>query len=187
MIQAVEMKDIFTNIKGISTEEMQCNEIKVLKNKSNDVNSVCYSPDGRYLASGNSDGSIKIWKIESGEEIKTLKNLGNIVNSVCYSPDGKYLASGNSGGVIKIWKIESEQEIEILKSISNNVNSVCYSPDGKYLARGNCDGSIKIWERNFVQLTNAYGPARGGALSIAIQGATNNASATYQDNTVCAV
>ena len=53
----------------------------VLKNKSNDVNSVCYSPDGRYLASGNSDCSIKIWKIESGAEIKTLKNLGNIVNA----------------------------------------------------------------------------------------------------------
>ena len=69
--------------------------------------------------------------------------------------------------------------------VHDNYLTGCY---GRCLYSKGSGGTIApIWERNFVQLTNAYGPARGGALSIAIQGATNNASATYQDNTVCAV
>jgi WD40 repeat protein len=55
------------------------------------VSSVCYSPDGRRLASGFWDGKVSIWDAESGSCLSVQEG----VESVCYSPDGRRLASGS--------------------------------------------------------------------------------------------
>lgn len=79
----------------------------------------------------------------------------------------------------------------ILLSINNgayvhdNYLTGCY---GRCLySKGSGGSNAPRWERNFVQLTNDYGPMRGGALSIALQNGTNNTAAVYTGNTVCAV
>ena len=67
--------------------------------------SVAYSPDGRYLASGNDDKTIKIWEVATGKQLRTLNGHSYRVNSVVYSPDGRYLASGSGDKTIKIWRV----------------------------------------------------------------------------------
>jgi WD40 repeat protein len=69
------------------------------------VYSVVYSPDGRYLASGSSDDTIKIWEVATGRELRTLTGHSSSVWSVVYSPDGRYLASGSGDDTIKIWRV----------------------------------------------------------------------------------
>jgi WD40 repeat protein len=83
-------------------------ELTTLQGHSSSVNSVAFSPDGKYLASGSSclftflgklGNLVKLWNVESQKEVTTLQlqDLFETVTSVAFSPDGKYLASGSSG------------------------------------------------------------------------------------------
>jgi len=107
------------------------------------IDSVCYSPDGKYIASGSDDKTVKIWEVETGRELRTLGGHSYDVNSVCYSPDGKYIAS-SSRDSIKLWEVATGECIKTLSGNNDNY-SLCYSPDGKYIASSSRD-SIKLWE-----------------------------------------
>ncbi len=110
------------------------------------VKSVVYSPDGRYLASGSGDDTIKIWEVATGKELRTLTGHSSLVSSVVYSPDGRYLAGGSWDNTIKIWEVATGKELRTLTGHSYQVTSVVYSPDGRYLASGDSFGTIKIWQ-----------------------------------------
>ncbi|MDJ0547443.1 MAG: serine/threonine-protein kinase [Microcystis sp. M53601_WE4] len=118
---------------------------KTLTGHSGQVYSLAYSPDGRYLASGSSDKTIKIWETATGTELRTLTGHSMTVWSVAYSPDGRYLASGSLDKTIKIWEVATGK-VRTLTGHYMTFWSVAYSPDGRYLASGSSDKTIKIWE-----------------------------------------
>ena len=61
------------------------------------------SPDGKRIASGGDDNTVRIWDGASGYEVMTLKGHTGSVRSVTFSPDGRRLASGSLDGTIMIW------------------------------------------------------------------------------------
>ena len=119
---------------------------KTLTGHSDSVLSVAYSPDGRYLASGSGDNTIKIWEVATGKELHTLAGHSSGVYSVVYSPDGRYLASGGGDNTIKIWEVATGKALRTLTGHSSRSLSVAYSPDSRYLASASIDNTIKIWE-----------------------------------------
>jgi hypothetical protein len=129
------------------------------------IDSVALSSDGRILASGSRDKTIKIWNVSTGQEINTLKGHSRSVNSVAFSPDGKTLASSSRDrdNTIKIWNVATGQKITTLKGHSNLVLSVAFSPDGKTLASGGWDNTIKIWN---VSTGQEISTLKGNSISV---------------------
>ena len=77
--------------------------IATLTGHGNLVISVAFSPDGKTLASGSSDKTIKLWNLQTQKAIATLTGHSDEVYSAAFSPDGKTLASGSSDKTLKLW------------------------------------------------------------------------------------
>ena len=107
---------------------------------------MAWSPEGKRLASGSDDGTIKLWDAVKGLETLTLNGHLNKVGSVSWSPDGKRLVSGSGDTSVKVWDAASGQEVLTIKEHTNGVASVSWSPDGKRLASGSEDDTTKVWD-----------------------------------------
>ena len=113
------------------------------------VKSICFSPDGKFIVSGDLSGNISIWDIVTGIEIKRLDAHQESVNSLSFSPDGLRFASGGGdydSGEVKIWDCKSGLELATFDGHENGVLSVDFSPDGGQLVSGSWDKTVRIWD-----------------------------------------
>jgi tetratricopeptide (TPR) repeat protein len=117
--------------------------------------SVCFSPDGRRLASasGRPNNTVKVWEAQTGQEQLSLRGHTDRILSVCFSPDGLRLASASLDHTVKVWDAQTGQEVLTLRSHTNEVTSVCFSPDGRRLASASRDGTVKLWDAQTGQET----------------------------------
>jgi WD40 repeat protein len=120
-------------------------ELVVQTGHSAGVDAVAFSPDGKTLASGGDDNTVKLWEVSTGTELRTLKH-SSPVRSLAFSPDGSTLASGSADNTVKLWDASTGTELRTLKRHSEPVNSIAFSPDGKTLASGSADNTVKLWD-----------------------------------------
>jgi WD40 repeat protein len=78
-------------------------EIGALKGHGKGVTSVAFSRDGRLLASGSSDNTIRIWDLATKRELRTLTGHTSNIESIDFSPDGRLLASASDDGGTFLW------------------------------------------------------------------------------------
>ena len=129
--------------------------INSLDGHENSVIGVTFSPDGKFIASGSWDNTVKLWKLD-GTLVTTLKGHENVVSSVAFSPDGKFIASGSWDNIVKLWKLDGTL-VTTLKGHESDVLGVAFSPDGKFIASGSCDKTVKLWKLDGTLVTTLKG------------------------------
>jgi len=121
-------------------------EVRTLTGHSEVVNSVVFSPDGRYALSGGTDEVIRLWEVSTGKEVRKLKGHSSAVYALTLSPDGRYALTANDDKTAKLWEISTGREIRTFMGHSGQIGSVAFSPDGRYALTGSEDRTAKLWE-----------------------------------------
>src|SRR5208283_5393090 len=111
---------------------------------------VAFSPDGRRLASGGRDRTIRVRSAPSGEELFTLSRHAAAVSQVVFSPDGGRLASASGDRTVRIWDAITGKETIVFAGHPDIVHCVAFHPEGRQLASGGKGADdVRFWELPF--------------------------------------
>ncbi len=142
--------------------------LRTLHGHSGSVNAVAFSPDGKYLVSGSTDGTLRIWDVATGLEIRTISESVYPVTSVAFSPDGSQFVSGSWRDALQVWDVAEGYEVRRLghgdvfeavassagisyrtvygRTMQHRVNSVAFSPDGTQIVSGGRNKTVIVWD-----------------------------------------
>jgi len=105
---------------------------------------LAFSPDERLLASGSTDGSVKLWDVESGALLWSGGQASTIL-CLAFASDSGLLASGGLDATIRLWEASLGTLLETLPH-AGPVSALAWSPDGHLLATGDAAGTLRLWE-----------------------------------------
>lgn len=158
--------------------------LQTLESHKGSVFSVAFSHDGKRLASGSNDKTVRIWAAETGALQQTLQGHRDWISSVAFSHDGKQLASGSDDKSVRIWDVETGVLQQILMEHQDRVSSVAFSPRGNQLASGSHDGKVRIYDPKTWSLYRVIEAADVWVLSVAFSNDGTSLAAGLHDGKV---
>jgi WD40 repeat protein len=127
--------EIFETATGLATFELDERVI-----------SVAFTPDNDMLVGGFSDGSVRIWDVQTKHGVQSFVGHVKKVLSVAFSPCGTMIVSGSLDKTVRIWNISSGSCKCVLEGHEDRVSAVCWSVTGDRVISGSWDSSVRVWD-----------------------------------------
>jgi hypothetical protein len=155
--EGAQQRDTSSTLTISSTDRIEL--VRTLESDTSSVDSLAFSPDGRLLATGGSDNTVRLWMIEDGTLLRELTDrewtdrLGIAARatmySIAFSPDGRLLATGGDDDTVRLWQVEDGSLLRKMlhgnRMLSAPIKSLAFSPDGRLLATGGSDNTVRLW------------------------------------------
>lgn len=120
--------------------------MRTLRGHKGEIGRIAWSPDGRMLASGSKDKTIRLWNAETGDCLQTFEGHEGAVWSVAFHPTGRTLASGSQDKTVKLWQVASAKLLRTFKGHEGDIGVAVFDPDGKILASGGVGRNVMLWK-----------------------------------------
>ena len=102
------------------------------------------SPDGQYIALGDRDRAVKVWRIRD-QGLKIFKGHQSRVNAVVFLPDSKSLLTGSETGTAITWDLNGQQ-LDVFQDTSIlHIGDIDFTPDGGWVGATSRQGLVKLW------------------------------------------
>jgi WD40 repeat protein len=177
-----------------TTQGSRIGELQRFEGHRSWVQSVAFSPDGRYGLSGSgqppaadkpvSDYTVRLWDLKACTEQLCLTGHTDRVTSVVFSPDGRRILTGSYDGTVRLWDLETGKEVRRLRGHTDRVRSVAMAPDGRYALSGGCDMTVRLWDVETGKQVHQFRKHKHWVLSVAFDANGSHALSGSLDGTV---
>ncbi|KAF8439839.1 WD40-repeat-containing domain protein, partial [Boletus edulis BED1] len=110
-----------------------------------EIRSISFSPDDRYLAIGGKEGKVQVWQVKNGKQMAGMKPRGTVY-CLAVSVDGRQIAAGTAEGHIFIWDMETRKQVFSHNEDNSRIHAVDFSPDSTRLVTASSNYNASVWD-----------------------------------------
>lgn len=104
------------------------------------------SHDGRFVLSGSTDGSVRLWRHDADRPVSLADEGPNEVTRVRLSPDGTTAVAGFADGRVTCWRVEDGRVLETQRVHTSKITALAFAADGRRLVTTALDGYVRVWD-----------------------------------------
>lgn len=131
-------------------------ETVLQKGHSQYVSCLAFSPNGKFIATGSHDNTVKLWDYKSGKEIRSFSQHTGFIRNISFSSDGTRILSASADNRAIVFNIETGDVIVDIKQAKNRLWKACFSPDGSKVLTMDDRTDLKLWDASTGELLKTY-------------------------------